>query len=298
MRTIVGTILFLAAGSAVARTPDTSKMTLEQLRAYGERAGWTFEVGETPISNLPAEQITGLKVPANWRDLAPFVKPPHHLTLPAKWDWRDEGVVSPIKDQALPQYCGSCWAFGTAASMESAIAIKTGRLPDLSEQQLVSCQPDYGSCSGGYFAFGLYKQKGANYEEDFLYTATNASCRTAAPQHEKAQSWAYVGSGNEPTVAELKDAIYTYGPIAVTVSASGAWNNYVSGVYNECNRNGTNHIVALVGWNDEDQAWIIKNSHGTVWGEEGYMRMKYTGTDGRKCNRVGESAAFVVYEPQ
>jgi cathepsin L len=97
-------------------------------------------------------------------------------------------------------------------------------------------------------------------------------------------------------VEEMKQAIYKYGPIAVTVSASGAWKGYKSGVYNACNTNMTNHIVALVGWNDDEQAWILKNSHGTEWGEAGYMRIKYVGTNGKKCNNVGSSAAFVVYK--
>jgi C1A family cysteine protease len=85
--------------------------------------------------------------------------------------------------------------------------------------------------------------------------------------------------------------------VAATVSASGAWNYYKGGVYNECNSNGTNHIVAIVGWDDSTQSWILKNSHGTGWGEEGFMHIKYTDEYGYKCNRIGETAAFVVYKP-
>lgn len=260
------------------------------------RAEWTFETGVTPLSGVPSEVVNGLTRPENWQSLAPWVELLGADELPAKFDWRERGVVSGIRDQAQPQYCGSCWAHGTVAALEAVIAIKTGRLLDLSEQQLVSCQPSYGSCSGGYFAFGFYKQKGANYEADFPYTARDVACRSNAPQHEKVTRWAYIGQQNrEPTIDEIKRAIYTFGPVAVTVSASGAWSDYVAGVYNECNRNGTNHIVALVGWNDDEKAWILKNSHGTGWGEEGYMRIRYTNNAGYKCNRVGEEAAFVEY---
>ncbi len=257
---------------------------------------WTFTTGESSISGMP-DSHNEIRRPANWRALAPFMIPDaRDEPLPAHFDWRDRGVVSAVKDQAQPVYCGSCWAFGTVASLESAIAIRTGQMPDLAEQQLVSCQPSYGTCSGGYFAYGFYQHRGANHETDFPYQATNAACNLNAAQHERVVNWAYLGQdGREPTTDEMKQAIRQYGPIAVTISASGAWSRYHSGVYNECNTNGTNHIVALVGWDDTDQAWILKNSHGTVWGEQGYMRIKYVGSTGAKCNNVGQEAAFVNF---
>jgi C1A family cysteine protease len=270
---------------------------LEKLKEKGAKYGWTFEVGETSISKMTAKEFTGLKTPKGWKKLAPWISPnQEEMRVPAKWDWREHNVVTPIKDQAKPQYCGSCWAFGSVAIVESAVAIATGKMLDLSEQQLVSCQPSYGTCSGGYFAMGFYKNKGAAYETDFPYLAKNASCKSGLPQNEKVQNWAYVGNAYYgSTVEQMKAAIYKYGPIAVTVSASGAWKYYKSGVYNECNSNAINHIVALVGWNDDEQAWIMKNSHGTEWGEAGYMRIRYKGTNGSKCNNVGQSAAVVMY---
>ena len=70
--------------------------------------------------------------------------------------------------------------------------------------------------------------------------------------------------------------------------------SYTGGIYNACDSYSINHIVAIVGWDDADQTWIVKNSHGTQFGEQGYMRSKWTDSRGNKCNGLGESAAYVV----
>ena len=288
---LLSTLVF--SGFAHAETVDE---TVQRLQLEGIEKGWTFTVGKTPMLGQPID--LGFKREPGWEKKAKWTGPAKRLALPAHWDWRDKGVVGPIRDQAKPVYCGSCWAHGTTAAFESAIAIKTGTVPQLSPQQLVSCQPSYGTCEGGDFAFGFYSQIGANHETDFPYVAQDVACNEQAAQHEKAASWGYVGEENrEPTTDELKQAIYTYGPIAVTVSSSESWESYTGGIYNACDSQDINHIVALVGWDDADQTWIVKNSHGTGFGEQGYMRSKWVGADGQKCNGIGQSAAYVVYTP-
>jgi C1A family cysteine protease len=259
---------------------------------HAESEPWTFTVDD---SLLDEKNGTGLIMPKDWEDLAPFKSVKVDEELPRKWDWRERGIVTEVKSQGS---CGSCWAFGTVAVLESAIKRATDKSVNISEQQLVSCRPRFGSCRGGFFALGFYKERGANYTEDYPYKASNGFCRTNLPEHEKIASWAYVGQkGRAPTTEELKAAIYQHGPIAVTVSASGAFGRYKSGVYNACNQWRTNHIVALVGWDDDEQVWIMKNSWGKKWGEEGYMRIRYTGSLGGKCNRVGETAVYAVFQP-
>ena len=295
MTRILALGLLLTASLSAA---DVEKQ-LKDLRAQGAREGWTFEVGDTPLLHLPEQFQEGYDPSVNAEELekAEYVIPRSDVPIPWAWDWRDHNVVSEIKDQAFPHYCGSCWAFGTVAVMESLIKMATGKDVDISEQQLVSCSPSYGTCSGGNFAFGFYKQKGANHEADFPYKASNVSCKPGVAQNELIDSYAYVGAkGRGPTVNEMRHAIYQYGPIAVTVSVSGGWNAYKGGIYNACTSNSTNHIVALVGYDDDNQVWILKNSHGTSWGEAGYMRIKYLGADGKKCNSVGASAMFAHYK--
>jgi len=288
-------ILALSAlAVAVSAQAQTKSEIISELRNEAVTKGWTFEVGDTP---MVGRTDFGFRRSADWKKAARWVVPPDVADLPWKWDWRDAGIVGPIRDQASPVYCGSCWAHGTAAAFEGAIALKTGHVPSISPQQLVSCS-SYGTCGGGDFAFGFYRNTGANYESDFPYVADDVNCNRQAAQHEKAAQWGYVGdSRREPSIDELKRAIYTYGPVAVTVASSRSWGAYKGGIYNACDSYSINHIVAIVGWNDEDGTWIVKNSHGTQFGEQGYMRTKRVDSRGNKCNGIGESAAWVVYNP-
>ena len=271
----------------------------EQIKEWKKQAveqNWTFDVNENPSDEIPLEQGTGLVVPENWESLAPWRTVTTDEVLPAKFDWREKGIGLNVKNQGR---CGSCWAFGTVAAMEGAIKLATGRDVVIAEQQLVNCRPSFGSCGGGYFALGFYKEKGANYENDFPYVARNGRCKSGIDGHEKVKEGAEVGQrGREPSTEELKSAIHRFGPVGVTVSVSGAFSGYKSGVYNACTQRSTNHIVALVGWNDEDQTWIMKNSWGEKWGEKGFMRIRYTNARGAKCNRVAQSAVYGVYSEE
>src|SRR5262249_9101172 len=116
-----------------------------QLKERGSHLGWTFTVGRTSMLERASSggcfmQRPGLKESARYR-LPPVIK-----DLPTKFDWRDKGLVGAVRDQAKPVYCGSCWAHGSTAAFEGAIALKTGQVPTLSVQQLVSCLPSYGTC--------------------------------------------------------------------------------------------------------------------------------------------------------
>lgn len=265
---------------------------IEKLKEQGQREKWTFDVGDTGVFRFNLQQLTGFRRPKNYQSLAPYREMQDVAELPDRFDWRDRNGVTEVRNQGG---CGSCWAFGSAAVMEAAIKIKTGREVNLAEQQLVNCQPDYGSCGGGYFALGFYTKKGAQYESDVPYRARNGMCNASAPQHERVSHWAYVGkSGRSPTTQELKAAIFQYGPIAVTVTASNAMMSYRGGIFNACSRAATNHIVTLVGWDDSSQVWIMKNSWGKNWGENGYMRIRYTSVTGAKCSRIGEDAVMLT----
>jgi cathepsin L len=66
-------------------------------------------------------------------------------SLPKHWDWREHGVVTPVKSQGG---CGSCWSFSAAEAIESAHAIATGELVVLSEQNILDCTPNPLMCGG------------------------------------------------------------------------------------------------------------------------------------------------------
>lgn len=215
--------------------------------------------------------------------------------LPAAYNACGAGGCTSVKDQGQ---CGSCWAFATVGVLENLIKVKNGQTKDLSEQYLVSCNSNGWSCNGGWFAHDYHQWKyitgepgpGAVYESNFAYKASNVPCNPPHVHNEKIASWAYVGSSSSvPKVAAIKQAIYTYGPVSAAIYVGSAFQAYQSGVFTTNQKGKINHAIVLVGWDDSQGYWILRNSWGSSWGENGYMRIKY-GT-----SSVGYGASYAVY---
>jgi hypothetical protein len=289
----------MSAGVALGQLSATD---VEVLKARGRNEGWTFTVGPNPATERPLEELCGVKEPPNWQRDAPFAAfgtpgIDEANSLPASFDWRALGGCTPIRNQGS---CGACWAFATVGALECAIKIMDGNEVDLSEQWLVSCNTDGWGCGGGWFAHDYHMWKtdvcggtGAVLESSFPYVGSNVTCNCPYPHPYLLRSWGYVGSsGGLPAVDAIKQAIMTYGPVAVMVCADSAFQAYTGGVFNACSSGPINHAVALVGWDNAQGAsgvWFLRNSWGTGWGEGGYMRIQYG------CSSVGYGASFVDY---
>ena len=290
-------------------------------------ANISIDVGDLPgaidLSN-PSRPVVSVPVerrPAATAEHIPPIRPstPSAYTDYTKFDWREWGGVTKVKDQKT---CGSCWAFTTVATLESALRRVYGFEYDLSEQFLVSCNdvvdPDTGErwgCGGGYFAHfyhlssgnpgaalgKLQTLNGAVLETAMPYKAADLECKTIKDHPLWMHNWSRRGDGKtlgSVTDEELKELIYTYGPIGVSVCAGEKFQAYKEGVFesdewwtvDECRTNGGNHMVLLVGWNDVNPTqryWIVKNSWGTKWGQQGYMFMK------QGISGIGVDAGYV-----
>jgi len=198
--------------------------------------------------------------------------------LPSSWDWRDQNIVTSIKDQ---QNCGSCWAHAMIGALES-LAVKDGGYPkslNLSEQYLVSdCFPTY-DCNGAeemLIVANFLKSSGAPDEACYPYEARNTPCQPCSDVNQRKYKISNAGHVAE-SVSQLKQACYDYGPIAGAMLVYTDFMYYSGGVYSYAwGQLEGGHAMLIVGWNDSSQYFIVKNSFGSWWGESGYFRIAYS----------------------
>jgi C1A family cysteine protease len=208
--------------------------------------------------------------------------------LPAEWDWRDvdgQDWTTPIKDQ-LQDVCGSCWAFGALGGLEAMIKIwenDSSLDVDLSEQYMLSCSP--GDCNGWYWTSTLLwiKGNGAIPEACFPYQAEDT-----IPCEDKCPEWGSLLVGVEnykkvsSNVSVIQSALVEHGPLPASMDVyEDFYPNYAGGVY-QYTWGGYvfGHCVTIVGYNNswggpDEGYWIVKNSWGTNWGEDGWFRIAY-----------------------
>jgi cathepsin L len=256
------------------------------------RGGKTFKVALNKFAHFtPAEyrSLLGGRV-----SLEALPCKPSNVKANDDCDWRNKNVVNAIKDQAQ---CGSCWAFSAIQTQESAYAIAHGKLYSLSEQNLVDCVTSCYGCNGGwpYVALDYVKSKQGgmfNLEEDYPYTAKDGNCKfDSSKGYAQIQSYVSVESRNEK---DLASKVSSLGPASVCIDASNwSFQLYSSGIYDEpaCSSSSLDHAVGCVGYGSENGVnyWIIRNSWGTSWGEEGYMRLIKD-----KNNECGTATSAIV----
>jgi C1A family cysteine protease len=248
-----------------------------EIQRINAEEGNTFTAGHNKFSTFTKfemDRLKGKKAPVAQTRVV-------HLdasNLTDSVDWRAKGAVNPVQDQGQ---CGSCWAFSSTAAMEGEHFIKTGTLLKLSEQQFVDCDPQSSGCNGGLemWAFEYAATNPQELEGDYPYTAADGTCKaTASKEVVTALSYTAVPKKSD---SQLKAAIDAQ-PTCVSVDAGIYFQTYKGGILNAplCGRR-LDHAVTAVGYGVENgkEYYIVRNSWGPDWGEEGYIRMA-AGKDG------------------
>jgi C1A family cysteine protease len=268
--------------------------TVEDVNAKiaSERLLWT--AGETSVSRMSPDQqralLGGLPTPLENIDPAQIWEPPDYLSLavyPAGYDLRDYNLVSPVEDQTT---CGSCWAFSSTANLESLYIQAKGATLPLSEQAMLDCSE--GTCDGWYLdtAFDYLMENGTCSGMTYPYTAVKGTCQTYAVAA-RINSWQWINPTGKPSSFYndlIKSWIFTYQrPVSCRMEVYRSLFNYENGIYSHLRRERRSkggHFVLIVGWGVSNgvEYWIVKNSWGTSWGQDGYFFIKmsdsYIGT--------------------
>jgi len=216
------------------------------------------------------------------------------MDIPAELDWRNKtGVVTKPKNQ---ESCGSCWAFSTVETMESAFALATNQpAPILSPQQVVSCAPNPQQCGGTGGCNGATQELGFNYTmtagltTDGAYRYTSGGGDSGTCDQSKIKPVAQNSGWKmlpENDYNALMSAVANVGPIAISVAAgSYGWQLYGGGVFSEKCGWEQDHAVQLVGYGTDSgkDYWLVRNSWGADWGEKGYIRIQRFGNGKEPC---------------
>ena len=268
----------------------------------------SYKTGITKFSDLTFQEFSKIYLNLNYDAMAVANFNPYIVKVsnaaPDAFDWRDKGYVSPVKDQGS---CGSCWAFSTVANLEGQYYKGKGKMVTLSEQMLVDCDTYDSACNGGLMenTFTWLKENGGIMTDaDYPYVGYKQSCKSDPSKYVDMTITGYKKLGSSSSTwdpvdeDEIKEFLYETGPLAVALNANPL-QTYTGGILDktssQCPISGMNHAVTMVGYGSESgkDYWIIKNSWGKSWGEDGYFRIRRgTGCCGINCYITTGLVAF------
>jgi C1A family cysteine protease len=231
-------------------------------------------------------------------------------TLPTSWNWAAQGKVTDVRNQGA---CGACYAFAALGDFESQLLRDGAGTLDLSENNAKECNwrevnswqdgggNPWGGCSGGnyYMLASLFSQKGTVLDTCDPYVENDTgACNTSCPYQQTLLDWRIISTNAVPSPDVLKQYIYDYGPVytAIYIGHGGnAWQNtfgYYDGstVLDYAGTETPNHAVLITGWDDSaggTGGWVVKNSWGTSWGNNGYFTITYGSAS------IGTDSSFV-----
>lgn len=297
---------------------------VDDIRTLQSKYGRKAPIGESERSkeirlnaqkNLFSEQINGEQKWLEWLEKNPSATPDERkkaevrlrfqglniANLP-KFDWREYLDLGEAGNQGFN--CNTCWAFASVDAMQIARQILSVRAEinlnnslKPSARQLISCmvpEEDYCKINWHGEAFTFFVDKGLPLGGSTKYVDKKLAWGCDAEKRVRALTWDYVQVPPEDVapVDEIKRAVILYGGVVTTVRFDSCLWLYGKGIFNETQNQEGTHVLLIVGWDDEKRAWLVKNSYGSDWGENGFGWIKY-GT-----NNIGQWSAWIVADPE
>jgi C1A family cysteine protease len=232
-------------------------------------------------------------------DEIPVQRAATFAALPSSFDWRNQGKVTAVKNQ---NPCGTCWIFGTTSVLESAVLIGENITYDFSEQSVVLCMDrswvskyDHSTdpCMAGgwsWLASEVFIKKGAVLESCNPYNTGGLNCDgtcvcDSCSPIKKVNGYRLVTNDKSQT-GLIKEAMYNQGPVTMVFYYDDAhkYTHPTYGTVYDCAAcTAANHMVSIIGWDNSVPhfetpgigAWLVKNSWGTDWGNNGYFWLAY-----------------------
>nr|AHA62774.1 papain-like cysteine protease [Solanum demissum] len=269
------------------------KENMKFIESINKAGNLSYKLGINEFADITSEEFlakfTGLNVPS-YLSPSPMSSTEFKINdlsdddIPSNLDWRESGAVTQVKNQGR---CGCCWAFSAVGSLEGAYKIATGNLVRFSEQELLDCTTNNYGCNGGFMtnAFDfIIENGGISIESDYEYQGQQYTCRSQ-------EKTAAVQISSYQVVPEDETSLLqavTKQPVSIGIAASQELQFYAGGTYHGSCADHINHAVTAIGYGTDEQGqkyWLLKNSWGTTWGENGFMKIiRDSGIPGGLCD--------------
>ena len=289
-------------GGAVYSSATGSNLSLNNVEFVNNNANVSCEVYE----------VTQVGLIRSWDNFTVFNMTENFTTIPGKYDMRDYDLLTPVKNQEDE---GNCWAFAAIATLESCILKATGEHYDFSEENMkniASKFSKYGEidndANGGgnsYMSIGyLVSWLGPVMDTEDTYSANTLSPVLDAVTHIQNVLWIKRTSYTDND--GIKEAILKYGAVATSINYNSNYMKDSTYSYYYYSSTSTNHAVTIVGWDDDysksnfktapegDGAFIVRNSWGSSWGENGYFYVSYYDTSFASLNNPYAIYTFIL----
>lgn len=245
-----------------------------------------YEPEENPFRDYTLEELKALFTPEELEEYEieeVYGEEPYYGDVPETYDFRTNNpeCAAAIKNQLS---CGSCWAFAgsTALAMRFCAESKGAVNVVLSPQDSVSCDSGNWGCQGGnrLNTWYYYQNTGVVTESCFPYSSGKGKVEACIKECKNGEEWKkykVTGVKRIAGVETIKEMLVTGGPIHTGFTVYEDFMQYKSGIYQHTSGSSLGgHAVVIIGYGSENgiNYWIIQNSWGPEWGEQGYFRIK------------------------